>query len=97
MASVGVIYAARAALSITALKLYALVGASAVLWQLTWVHRVFENWQNVGLGGTVQFFADALATTHVSVQVTLLILAAAGAGLAFDVVRNLRRPQLRFA
>ncbi len=97
MASVGVIYTARAVLSPLALKLYAALGASVALWQLTWVHRVFENWANVGLSGSAQFVAHAVAHTHLSVQVTLLVLAAAGLALAWDFVRPLARPQVRFA
>ena len=97
MASVGVIYTARQALSATALKLYVALGASVALWQLTWVHRVFENWANVGLSGSAQFLAHAVANPQFSVQLTLLVLAVAGAALAWDFARTLSRPQVRFA
>ena len=97
MASVGVIYAARAVTSYTALKLYVALGASVALWQLTWVHRVFENWANVGLGGSAQFVTYAVAHAQASVQLTLLVLVAAGITLAWDFVHSLSRPQVRFA
>ena len=87
MASVGVLYAARQVASVTALKLYVCAASLYGLVQLVWVHRVFENWANVGLEGTFTFLADALLTTSLPVQLTLLVLAVAGLSLARDMAR----------
>lgn len=90
MASVGVIYTARRFVSAAAIKLYILVAGVAALAQLTWVHRVFENWANVGLAGTLNFLTYALTHTHPMVQITLIVLVVAGMSLARDLVRPVR-------
>ena len=87
MASVGVIYGARKLLSLTALKLYALVASCYALVQLTWVHKVFANWAHVGLAGTWQFGTYAVMHTHLPVQIALAILAILGISLVRDAVR----------
>lgn len=87
MASVGTIYTARQLVSATALKLYVCAAATYGLVQLVWVHRVFENWAKVGLEGTVTFFADAVVTTSLPVQLTLLVLLVAGVSLVRDLSR----------
>ncbi|MDE2071302.1 MAG: hypothetical protein KGI70_01040 [Patescibacteria group bacterium] len=89
MAGVGVVYAARKAASLTALKLYVLAAGLIALWQLTWVHKVFANWQAVGLRGTWQFLTYAVVHTHASVQLTLAAIAVTGCWLAVDAVRGL--------
>ena len=97
MANVGVIYAVRRALSATALKSYALVASLVALWQLTWVHKVFANWAQVGLGGTWQFVSYAVVHTHLATQLSLAVLALAGVSLTVDVIRSLRMPQTRYS
>ena len=97
MASVGVIYAVRAALSRTAFEAYGLVGASVALWQLTWVHKVFENLAHVGFSGSGQFVLYAVEHTHLAVQLSLAVAVVAVVGLLWDVSHALARPQLRFA
>ncbi len=97
MASVGVIYAARTLLSATALKLYAFAVAAFALVQMTWVHRVFENWAQVGLAGTWQFVSYAVLHTHLPVQVALVVLAVLGLSLLRDAVRSLSHSGLQMA
>ncbi len=97
MASVGVIYGARKLLSATALKVYALAVAGYALVQLTWVHRVFENWANVGIGGTWEFATYALLHTNLPVQIALGILAVLGLSLLRDMVRTLAGSSLQTA
>ena len=88
MASVGLVYTARQLVSATALKLYMCALSLYGLVQLVWVHRVFENWSQVGLGGSAQFLTYALLHTHLAVQLTLVVLVVAGAGLMRDLVRS---------
>src|SRR3990167_6854438 len=95
MASVGIIYAAYVLVSGTALKVYALVLSGWTLVQLTWVHKVFENWAHVGLSGTFQFVTYAVMHTHLAVQLTLAVLLVAGVMLARDMVRSLAEPRLQ--
>jgi len=96
MAGVGVIYAVRQLLSATALKLYICALSLYGLVQLVWVHRVFENWTNVGLSGSLQFLASAVLNTHLAVQLTLIILLVVGVSLARDVIRSVT-PHSMFA
>ena len=88
MASVGVVYAARQLVNATALKLYACAFSLYGLVQLVWVHRVFENWAQVGLQGSAQFVTSAVLNTHLSVQVVLMVFAVAGVSLLLDLVRS---------
>lgn len=87
MANVGVIYTARQFVSASALKLYASAVAVVALVQLTWVHRVFENWSQVGLAGTWQYMSYALLHTSLPVQLALALLVVMGAGLVRDLVK----------
>ncbi len=88
MAGVGVIYAVRQLLSATALKLYVCALSLYGLVQLVWVHRVFENWANVGLQGSLQFATSAVLNTHLAVQLTLVVLVVAGVSLFLDFARS---------
>jgi hypothetical protein len=92
MASVGVIYTARQLLSATALKLYVLAAGLYTLVQLTWVHKVFANWAQVGWGGSWQFTTYAMFHTHLAVQLTLALVAVAGVWFLVDITRPLLRP-----
>ncbi len=94
MAGVGIIYAVRQLISATALKLYICAASLYGLVQLVWVHRVFENWANVGVQGTVQFMTSAVLNTHLPVQLTLLVLAIAGVSLLRDLVRTTTAPRM---
>ncbi len=97
MASVGIIYAAYLLVGGTALKVYALVLSGWTLVQLTWVHKVFENWAHVGLSGTFQFVTYAVMYTHLAVQLTLAVLLVAGILLARDFTRSvLSQKQLAY-
>ena len=89
MAGVVVIYAARQLVSATAFKLYVCAFSLYSLVQLVWVHRVFENWANVGLQGTAQFVTTAVLNTHVAVQLTLMVLVFAGFSLLLDFTRGI--------
>lgn len=97
MAGVGVIYAVRQLISATALKLYVCVASLYGLVQLVWVHRVFENWTNVGLQGTAQFVTSAVLNTHLPVQLTLLVLMFAGISLLLDLAGGIAASGRRFA
>ena len=92
MASVGVIYTARQLVSTMALKLYVLVAGLYALVQLTWVHRVFQNWQTVGLSHTWQFASYAVLHTQLAVQLTLAVIAVAGLWFMADLTRSLVHP-----
>ena len=87
MASVGTIYAARQLVSATALKLYVCAASLLALWQLTWVHRVWENLVEVGWGNAAQFMLSAVLTTELWVQLALLALIFAGVSLVRDISR----------
>mgnify|MGYP001609837395 FL=1 len=97
MAGVGVIYAVRQLISATALKLYICAASLYGLVQLVWVHRVFENWTNVGLSGTAQFITSAVLNTHLPVQLTLLVLMFAGVSLLLDLAGGIAGSGRRFA
>jgi hypothetical protein len=87
MAGVGVVYAARQLVSTTALKLYVCVLSLYGIGRLVWVSHVFDNWSRVGLDGTFQFVTSAVLHTHLPVQIALLVLAIAAAGLIRDLAR----------
>ena len=97
MASVGVIWGAKLLASATAVKLYVLAAAGWVLVQLTWVHMVFQNWAQVGMGRSVQFITYAFLHTHLPVQVAIVVAAGAGLALTVDAVRSLMAPRAGFA
>lgn len=97
MAGVGMIYATRQLVSMTALKLYVCAASLYGLVQLVWVHRVFENWANVGLQGTLQFVTAAVFNAHLPVQITLVVLAVAGLSFVRDLNRKATEPSLHFA
>ncbi|HEV7449758.1 MAG TPA: hypothetical protein VGP13_04460 [Candidatus Paceibacterota bacterium] len=91
MASVGVIYTARAVVSATAFKLYALVASVWVLGALVWVARVEENLFNAMNGGVLavgNFVLYAVTHTSLPVQMVLLVAALAFVSLALDLVRT---------
>lgn len=92
MASVGTIYAVRRLMSATALKLYACLVAGYGLVQLVWVHRIFENWAQVGVQGTGQFLMSALLNAHLPVQLALAVLLVAGISLVRDLARLVATP-----
>lgn len=92
MASVGVIHTARRAVSLTALKIYALVGSVYALGILVWVARVQENLLQVLDGGVLavgNFVLAALAHTNIAVQAVFLVAIVALVSLALDLVRTL--------
>lgn len=88
MASVGVVYATRQLVSATALKLYVCVLSLLGLAKLVWVHRVFENFSQVGMENSLQFMLAAVVNTNLLVQCTLMILTIAGVSLLRDMARN---------
>jgi len=95
MASVGAVYAARQLISATALKAYLAVGSLLALWQLTWIHKVFANWANVGLEGTAKFVTYAFVHTQLPTQLALIVFGVAALLLVRDAVRSFSTP--RFA
>ena len=94
MASVGVVYTARRLVSASAFKLYATVASALALWQLVWVHRVFENWSQVGVQGSAQFVWSAILHAHLPVQLALLVAIFAGVSLVRDLMRPSYTPRL---
>ncbi len=88
MASVGTIYIARQLVSATALKLYICALSVVGLWKLVWVHRVFENFSQVGIGNAGNFIYAALINAGVVVLVVLAVLVVAGVSLIIDFVRT---------
>lgn len=96
MASVGVIHAARRAVSATALKVYALVASVYALGVLVWVSRVEENLLSVMNGGVLavgNFVLYAAVHTSIAVQAALLVAAVALVSLAADVLRSVSAGQ----
>ena len=89
MGNVAVIYGGRQLVSATALKLYVLAAGLWALIQLTWVHKVFYNWERVGPSHSFQFFSYAFLHTQVAVQATLAVIAVAGLWFIADVTRSL--------
>lgn len=94
MANVGVIYTARQFVSMSAIKLYVLVAGVVALVELTWVHKVFENWSAVGLSGTFHFLTYALLHTHPAVQLTAIVLVVASVSLVRDLLKPARTLRL---
>jgi hypothetical protein len=94
MGSVAVIYTARQFVSALAIKLYVLLTGLIALVQLTWVHKIFANWAQVGLGGSFNFLTYAILHTHPAVQFTLIVLVVTGVSLAYDLMRPARTLRL---
>jgi len=91
MASVGVIYTARKLVSRTAIEIYVLAASALALWQLVWVHKVFDNFFAVeknGIGSTLNYVATAVGHTNPAVQLTLFIAAAAFVMLMVDMAKS---------
>ena len=86
MASVGTIYAARALVSATALKLYVCALALFALGRLVWVERVFSNFSQVGLSHAAEFIYAAILNTDLMVQLILLALVVVGVSLVRDLM-----------
>ena len=87
MAAVAVIYAARALLSATALKLYVLLASVWAVARLVWVAKVFENLEAVeksGVAAAANFALTAITHAHPSVQATLAVGAVALVSLFFN-------------
>lgn len=100
MAGVAVVYAARKLLSRTALELYVLAASAIALWQLVWVHKVFENFFAVeknGFGSMFNYLIVAVEHTHLAVQLTLLVAALAFVALLVDVARSVATPRTLIA
>ena|SRR6185437_5962240 len=100
MASVGVVYTARLLFSRVALECYALAAAAVVLWQLTWVHKVFANLATVGhegAGAVGQYLSYAFLHTHLATQLALIVALAASIALVIDAARSFATPRHRLA
>ena len=92
MASVAVVHTARRMVSLTALKVYALVASVYALGILVWVARVQENLLHAANNGVLalgNFVLVALAHTNMVVQAVLLVATVALVSLAVDLVRSL--------
>jgi hypothetical protein len=92
MAAVGVIYVARLLVSRTAVELYVLAASSVAIWQLTWVHKVFENFFTAlrgGLPDVSTYLLVAVTHAHLAVQLTLVVAAVAGITFILDMARAL--------
>lgn len=91
MASVAVIYAVRKLASRRALEWSALAASAVALWQMVWVHKVFENFFTVveknGLGAIADYLFFAVTHTHLAVQLTLAVATVAFVSLVVDTVR----------
>lgn len=94
MGNVAAIHTARQFVSASAIKLYILLGSLFALVQLTWVHRVFANWAQVGFKGTFEFLSYALLHTSPTVQITLAVVLVAGILLVRDLMRPVRHYSL---
>ncbi|HVV15261.1 MAG TPA: hypothetical protein VHD55_02605 [Candidatus Paceibacterota bacterium] len=91
MASVGVIYAARALMSATAIKLYALVASFAGIVFFASVPHVAANFFSVAHSGptsVVFFVVYAVLSTTVVVQFALAVGAAAAVSLFVSGVHS---------
>ncbi len=91
MASVVVIYTARALAGRRAVEWYVLGASTLALWQLVWVHKVFENFLAIeknGLGSIVTYLLTAVTHTHLAVQLTLAVATIAFIFLILDTVRS---------
>lgn len=92
MASVGVIHTARRAVSMTALKVYALVASVYALGILVWVSQVQANFLSAMNGGVLavgNFVLTAVMHTTFVVQAVLLVAIVALVSLAIDLARTL--------
>ena len=87
MAGVGVVYAFRQLTGATALKLYVCALSLYGIGRLVWVSRVFQNWANVGLQGSLEFVSAAIMNTHLPVQIALAVLFIAALSLVRDLTR----------
>jgi aminopeptidase-like protein len=90
MASVAVIYAARALMSATAAKIYALVISIWAFGALVWVAHVEQNFLQVMHGGAFavgNFALSAFAHTRTLVQFVVLVAIFALGSLVVDMVR----------
>ena len=99
MASVGVVHTARRLVSLTALKVYALVASVYALGILVWVARVQENLLQVLDGGVLavgNFVLYAVAHTSVAIQAVLLVATIALLSLVVDLVRTLTSRQAAY-
>ena len=92
MASVAVVYAARKLTSRKVLEWAALAASAVALWQLVWVHKVFENFFTVveknGLGSIATYLVTAVTNTHLAVQLTLAVATIAFVFLIVDTIRS---------
>jgi len=91
MASVAVVYAVRKLLSRRALEVYALATSAVVLWQLVWIHKVFENFVAIeknGLDAIADYLLVAVTNTNLAVQLTLAVATVAFIFLIIDTVRS---------
>lgn len=91
MASVGAIYLLRRVTGWRALKVYALLASSIALWQLVWVHKVFDNFfavEKKGTGAIANYALEALMHTQVAVQLTLLVATITCVSLVLDTMRT---------
>lgn len=92
MASVAVIYAVHALMSMTALKLYALVASVWAFGALVWVAHVEQNFVQVMNGGVFaagNFILSAFVHTRTPVQLVILVAVFAFGSLAIDFARSL--------
>lgn len=99
MASVGVLYTAKALVGATALKAYTLVASVWALGALVWVARVEENFLQALNGGVLavgNFVLAALVHTSTVVQLVLLVAVFALGSLAVDLVRKANRSRYAF-
>ncbi len=91
MASVGVIYWAKALVSATAVKAYALVASVYALGALVWVAHIEENFLQVMNGGVLavgNFALSAVSNTSMAVQAVLLVAIFAMGSLALDLAKT---------
>ncbi|MDP4020612.1 MAG: hypothetical protein Q8P58_01020 [Candidatus Adlerbacteria bacterium] len=91
MGNIAVIYAARKLVSITALKLYALVFSLGGIVAFVSVSNVMSNFVNVahgGVGSIALFTVSAVLGTTLLVQVALALCAAATISLVVPVFRG---------
>ncbi len=91
MAGVAVVYTARKLASRRAVEWYALAASAVALWQLVWIHKVFENFATIeknGLGSIATYLFVAVTHTHLAVQLTLAVAAVAFVFLVVDTARS---------
>lgn len=96
MASVAVIYATHALVSMTALKVYALAASAWAFGALVWVAHVEQNFLQVMNGGVFavgNFILSAFTHTRTPVQLVILVAIFALGSLAVDLARRLSTPR----